>query len=257
MDLRRRLFGYLGALLGALLLMAALITLHSLRHDMAPEVSASAPAPTIWPALLRHTEATGESGQVIQLGEQTLSTAANPNSEIAERLGDTVRLCITLLLYSGATLLISGCSADRALAPVREREQGLHRLAHGEKNAGLPAFARRESRRAASAIDNLAAPLATFRAAQRQLSRQAIKVQGAGRLMLARELHDAIGQTLSAIRVTAAFHERNAGQINAKQIAGCAPDLRRGIRSSGERLRTLHKGLRPHGLVDMNRAMGA
>ena len=41
MDLRRRLVGYLGALLGGLLVVAVAIHLHSLRGDLDAEVAAS------------------------------------------------------------------------------------------------------------------------------------------------------------------------------------------------------------------------
>ena len=159
MDLRKRLIGSLGALLGALMLVAVLINLSSLRHDINAEVSASAqlvqvllkagqiehdlpaeeagtrlqamlqaaplrhltitleqneaqkkhPATSTstWLSRLLSIESTDTSGQLIRLGEQNLRIAPNPNSEIDERLGDTVRLCITLLLFSGATLLIT------------------------------------------------------------------------------------------------------------------------------------------------------
>jgi len=298
MDLRRRLLGYLGALLGGLVVMALLINLYSLRQDIRTEVSASAqlvrvllsageidsklpPAEAmarlqaiIDAAPLRHLtitpanqdnspgplSATGrlagllgiaapdETGQLIRLGEQSLRIAANPNSEIEERLGDTVRLFITLLLFSGATLLVAWWSTDRALAPVRELEGGLQRLARGEKEAALPAFTLREFNRVASAINDLAAALAASRAAQRQLARQLIEVQESERRTLARELHDEMGQTLTAISVTASFLERNAHQVNAEQIAECAHELSRDVRSSGEQLRAMLKGLRPHGL---------
>jgi two-component system sensor histidine kinase UhpB len=188
------------------------------------------------------------AGQLIRLGDQTLRIAPNPASEIEERMGDTVRLCITLLLFFGATLLIAWWSADRALAPVRELEAGLQRLARGETDAALPAFALREFRQVAGAIENLAAALATSRAAQRQLSRQLIRVQEDERRALARELHDEMGQTLTAIGVTAAYLERNAERLDARHIVECAHDLRRDVRTSGEQLRDMLKRLRPHGL---------
>lgn len=187
-------------------------------------------------------------GQVIDFGGQRLRIAPNPTSEIEERLGDTVRLCITLLFYSGATLLVAWWSAHRALAPVRELEAGLQRLARGEPTAALPAFALREFSQVAGAIDQLAAALATSRQAQRELSRQLIAVQEEERRTLARELHDEMGQTLTAISVTAAYLERNAGQIDSARISECAGDLRRDIRTSGEQLRAMLKRLRPHGL---------
>lgn len=186
--------------------------------------------------------------QTIRLGEQTLHIAPNPNSEIEERLDDTVRLCITLLLYSGATLLAAWWSADRALTPVRELEAGLQRLADNAPDAAMPPFALREFRRVARAIDALAAALASSRAAQQQLARQLIAVQEEERHGLARELHDEMGQTLTAIGVTAAYLERNAARLEAANIIECAQDLRRDVRTSGEQLRAMLKRLRPHGL---------
>ena len=298
MDLRKRLIGSLGALLGALMLVAMLINLSSLHHDINAEVSASAqlvqvllkagqierdlpaeeasarlqamlqavplrhltislepdeaqkqrPATSTWSSRLLSIESTETSGQLIRLGEQNLRIAPNPNSEIDERLGDTVRLCITLLLFSGATLLVTWWSADRALTPVRELESGLQRLADGKNEAALPTFNLREFSQVAGAIDSLAAALAASRNAQQALARQLIEVQEDERRTLARELHDEMGQTLTAIGVTASFLERNAEQISAKQLAECAYELRRDVRTSGEQLRAMLKGLRPHGL---------
>lgn len=290
MDLRRKLVGYLGALLGGLMLMAIVIHLHSLRADLDAEVKAStqlvkvllaAGQPAITQAQLqalldeaplRHLsiqpgpgadadegsrnglsallglEPRHEPAQTIRLGEQTLHIAPNPASEIEERLGDTVRLCITLLFYSGATLLVAWWAAHRALSPVRELEAGLQRLARGEAEAALPPFALREFSRVAGAIDDLAAALNEGRAAQRQLARQLIEVQEAERKTLARELHDEMGQTLTAIGVTAAYLERHAGQLDAGRVAECAQDLRRDVKTSGEQLRGMLRQLRPHGL---------
>jgi len=201
-----------------------------------------------WLAPFLGVAASATSAQTIRLGEQTLYIAPNPNSEIEERLGDTVRLCITLLLYSGATLLVAWWSADRALTPVRELEAGLQRLADNAPHAAMPPFALREFRRVASAIDALASKLEASRAAQQQLARQLIAVQEEERHVLARELHDEMGQTLTAIGVTAAFLERNATRLEPPSIIDCARDLRRDVKTSGEQLRAMLKRLRPHGL---------
>ncbi len=186
------------------------------------------------------------AGQLVPLGSQMLRIAPNPSSEIDERLGDTVRLWSTLLFFSATTLLVAWWAADRALAPVRALEAGLHRLARGEADAALPAFALREFARVAEAIDHLAAALSTSQGAQRRLSQQLIRVQEDERRALAMELHDEMGQTLTAISVTAAYLERNACRLDAPGIAECAQDLRRDVRTSGEQLRAMLRQLRPH-----------
>lgn len=290
MDLRRRLLGSLGLLLGGLLVMALIIQLHSLRGDIEAEIAASARlvgilakagnlpagspeagAERLATAGLRHLNirmagqtptASGQyplagwlglkpaadGEQEVRIGEQTFYLAPNPNSEIEERLADTVRLLITLLLYSGATLLLAWWSADRALRPVRDLEAGLQRLAAGENDPALPRFALREFSQVAGAIDSLARALAESRAAQSALARQLISVQEDERRTLARDLHDEMGQTLTALNATAAYLERNASQLDASAVAECASDLRRDIRSSNEQLRMMLKSLRPHGL---------
>lgn len=186
--------------------------------------------------------------QEIRIGEQTLYIAANPNSEIEERLGDTVRILITLLLFSGATLLVVWWSADRALSPVRALEEALHGLAQGETRPVLPGFALREFRRVADAIDYLADALRDARAAQHALAQELIAVQESERKALARELHDEMGQTLTSLNATAAHLARNAQRLAPDAVAECANDLRRDIRTSGAQLRALLKSLRPHGL---------
>lgn len=217
----------------------------SIQHDNIPDSVAAKPH---WLAPLLGIASSATPAQTIRLGERTLHLAPNPASEIEERLGDTVRLCITLLLYSGATLLVAWWSADRALTPVRELEAGLQRLADNAPNAALPPFALREFRRVARAIDALAGALTTARAAQQQLARQLITVQEEERHGLARELHDEMGQTLTAIGVTAAFLERNATRLAPSGIVECAEDLRRDVKTCGEQLRAMLKRLRPHGL---------
>jgi two-component system sensor histidine kinase UhpB len=189
-----------------------------------------------------------ENPQPLRIGDITLGVSPVPGSEFSERMRDTVRLCITLLLYSGATLLVAWWSAHRALSPARALETGLRRLAEGETNAALPPLLLREFRQIAQAIDQLARALVTSRAAQKRLARELIQIQENERRSLARELHDEMGQTLTALGVTAALLERNAAASDREQIVSCAGNLRRELRVGREQLRAILKNLRPHGL---------
>lgn len=292
MDLRRRLIGSLGLLLGSLLAMTTLIQLYSLRSDIRAEVDASTRLVNVLAAAgntgagagdtsavrallagagLRHLSIRtadepppqraadplpawlgfvppDRSERAIRIGGQLLYIAPNPASEIGERLHDTVQIWITLLFFSGTTLAVTWWCADRALSPVRALEAGLHRLARGEPDPALPAFALREFRRVADAIAHLARTLAEARDAQHALARQLITVQEDERRVLARELHDEMGQTLTALNVTATHLARHANVLTRAAVAECATDLRREIRTCGEQLRAMLKTLRPHGL---------
>ncbi|MDX9706264.1 MAG: histidine kinase [Azospira sp.] len=221
----------------------------ALRHLTISLGGVDTPQPHIGPfARLFGADTTGYASESLRIGNLELRITPNPASEIDERFGDIVRLLITLLLFSGATLLVAWWSAHRALSPVRELEAGLERLARGEPAAGLPAFRLREFDRIAGAIETLAAALRESRAAQRTLSRRLISVQEDERRTLARELHDEMGQTLTAINATAAHLERRAGMVAATEIIECAGELRRDIRTCGRQLRGILKSLRPHGL---------
>ncbi len=190
----------------------------------------------------------GSEGELVRLGGQLVRIAPNPASEIEERLNDAVRLWSTLLFFSGATLLVAWWAVQRALAPVRALEAGLQRLAEGQQDARLPHFKLREFTRVAAAIDRLAAALSDSQLARRRLAHQLIRVQEDERRTLAMELHDDMGQTLTAISVTAAYLGRHADHLDSGRIHECAQDLRRDVRSCGEQMRAMLSRLRPHGL---------
>lgn len=287
MDLRRRLIGMLALLLGSLLAVTAVIQLLSLRTDVAAEIDASTrlvnllaaaadPAgaaslgPRLVDARLRHLSIRTPDQpaapvpftllirlglvppagreQAVRIGGRVLLIAPNPRSEISERLANTAQILNTLLFFSCATLWITWWCADRALAPVRTLEAGLQRLARGEQDPALPAFALREFGRVARAIEQLASALADARAAQRTLARRLIALQEEERRTLARELHDEIGQTLTALNLTVAHLARHAGQLAPAALADCAVELRRDLRTCREQLRGILRSLRPHGL---------
>jgi two-component system sensor histidine kinase UhpB len=187
-------------------------------------------------------------GYRIRFRNAELLITPNPASEIDEILHDAVRLFITLLLFSGATLIVAWRAADHALAPVRKLEEGLERLAEGEPEAHLPPFELREFSRVALAIDRLANSLDEARRGQRQLARELISVQEAERQQLAAELHDEMGQMLTAIGVTAAYLERHGQEIAPEKVIECGRELRDDVRTVGEQLRSILKRLRPHGL---------
>jgi two-component system sensor histidine kinase UhpB len=234
--------------------LAGILERGGLRH-ISVNVDGAAPPPAADGAmesagarLARWLQLAPGAGHAVQVGGQVVRIAPNPASEIDERLADIVQLWHTLLFFSGTTLLVAWFAADRALRPVRALESGLQRLADGQPDAGLPPFALREFARVAAAIDQLAAALQAAQQGQRRLAHQLLRVQEEERRTLAMELHDEVGQTLTAISLTAAYLGRHAADLDGARIDECARDLRRDVRACSDQLRAMLSRLRPHSL---------
>jgi two-component system sensor histidine kinase UhpB len=186
--------------------------------------------------------------QRIPLGRSVLVIRPDPVSEVVEKLHDSARVFLVLLLFVAVSLLAVWFAVQRALQPVKELEAALIRLERGEAEPGLPPLELREYERIARAITGLAASLTTARQVQQQLTRRLLAVQEEERGELARELHDEFGQSLAAIGAAAAFIERHAATATAQQLVECAHDVGNESRRIAAHVRGLLAQLRPHGL---------
>lgn len=226
MDLNKRPFNALGAIFAALLAIAMTSNLYAPAEETAV---ASAPLAHALPATRNDAVRPPPGG-----------SATTPAPEANGRSAGLVRLLTTLLLISGATLTGACWSARRLAAEVE-------RLARGEPAAGPPAFRPHAFRRIANVTQVLVAERDEARAAQRTLAGRLSRVQEDERRALARELHDEMGQTLTALSATAAHLERCTGSADAAEIAACAGELRRDVRACGRQLRGVLQSLRPRG----------
>jgi two-component system, NarL family, sensor histidine kinase UhpB len=212
--------------------------------SLAPALARS----TGWSDRFLNDEPQINAAQNLHIGDVRLSIVPNRASEVQENFNDAAKLLFILALFSLAAMLVAWFCAHRALSPVRELERGLDRLANGEAKAGLPAFSLQEFQRIAAAIDHLAGALVNSRQAEHQLAQRLIRVQDEERRALARELHDEMGQTLTALGVTATYLERNAAQLPVEQIIQCGGELKRDLKTSRLQLRAMLKQLNPHDL---------
>ncbi len=93
---------------------------------------------------------------------------------------------------------------ERALQPTKDVIAGLNRLAAGDLSARLPQFRLVELQRIGDVFNELAAKLEATISERAGLARRLVEAQEHERRHLARELHDELAQSLSAMSATAA-----------------------------------------------------
>lgn len=198
----------------------------------------------------------GEAGHErrLVLGDDVLIVRPNPASEVSEIVEESSRMLGLFVLFIAAAGVGTWRTVGAALRPVAELEAGVRRLV-GDEAQRLPAFELKEFDRIARTVEEIAERLARAREAERQMGARLIQLQEEERRALARELHDEIGQALTAVGLSAAYLERHAASADAKVVAGCAHDIRMGVVDVSRQVAAVLKQLRPHaldglGLVD-------
>jgi signal transduction histidine kinase len=123
---------------------------------------------------------------------------ARLNRELAE-----TRVAIGLL---SALILAAGLGAVALLSkvltrPLREVAAGAQRIAAGELAHRVPEGRRDEIGQLAATFNDMAARIGERDAALRQLSKRLLSIQEQERVRIAREVHDELGQALTAMKI--------------------------------------------------------
>ncbi len=179
---------------------------------------------------------------------RTYVIQADPSSELGEALGSAALAIFSLALFCGVSLVAVWLSAERALKPFRTLEAALARIGQGRECGRLGGFELREFAIIGRAIERLSTELQQVRASERLLARRLIDLQENERRELARELHDELGQSLTAVATNAAVIERRAGS-DQDTVVACAQDIRSQASHMLDSVRGLLRQLRPHGLT--------
>jgi two-component system sensor histidine kinase UhpB len=151
--------------------------------------------------------------RVGERGMGELVIRPDPSSEIREVWEESVGLAqLAALIFLGVNLAVYGI-VGRALRPVDRILEALTRLEQGRLETRLPQFPLPELARIARSFNRMAEALEQSMTRNRQLSRRLLEVQEEERKRLARELHDELGQYLSAIHAEAAAIRSQGGEV--------------------------------------------
>jgi two-component system sensor histidine kinase UhpB len=166
-------------------------------------------------------------------GGAELVIRADPGDEIAESWDDAWPL---LLLVLGVSFVANGIFyvvIGRWLKPVERIVAAMDGIEQGDYRARLPAFELPELATLASKFNGMAEVLERSREQNRHLAQQTIAIQEGERRALAHELHDELGQSLTAIKALAGSLETNAAAgaaaVAITEIAGRMYGVVRGM----------------------------
>jgi len=177
------------------------------------------------------------SGRVV--GE--LVVTPDPTYEIAEIWDDTKGLLVLVGVFFLVVNAMIYWAVGRALRPVDSVQEALSEIEQGKLQARLPQFELPELAGISRKFNAMAQTLQQSVESNHKLTQQIIRLQEDERKSLARDLHDEIGQCLTAINIDA-MAIVNARKIadareSANAIAGVARQLMDMVHHMLQRLR--------------------
>jgi two-component system sensor histidine kinase UhpB len=169
-----------------------------------------------------------------------LVIAADPTYETDEMWSTSRGLLTLLLTFFLFVNTLVWWAASRALRPVERILLALGDLRRGNLAARLPQFDLPELSRISIGFNHMASTLEESVTENQRLTRRLLETQETERTNLARELHDEIGQCVSAIHADAAAIRNRGGESvreSAEAIVEVTSHIKQIVRGMLQRLR--------------------
>jgi two-component system sensor histidine kinase UhpB len=171
----------------------------------------------------------------------TLLIRANPLDEITEVWGESVGFFVSLSVLTLLTFLAVHLAFDKALKSIAIIVDALGTIEKGDYRHKLPEFSTQEYDSIAKAINHMTDELNNAQLENRALAQHSLEIQEDERQRLAQELHDELGQSLTAIKVMAATAAHRKADIKqaTEAIVNISDHLMSVVRSMMHQLHPL------------------
>ena len=167
----------------------------------------------------------------------------DPVDEIGEAWSESRVVLSLLFLFAALAVGLIFITLSRALKPIDRILDVLNVIERGDYRARLPQFNLPELSRIAQRINHMAQTLEQEQQQNRELTKRTLGIQEEERRRLAHELHDELGQSITAIKAVAVAigqHKDVTGtpvKENAKSIVSICDHVYATVRNMMNRLR--------------------
>ncbi|HKK15931.1 MAG TPA: ATP-binding protein [Gammaproteobacteria bacterium] len=146
---------------------------------------------------------------------------ANPSDEITEVWDETRGILALMVLFVVLANVLVYVTLGRGLAPIESILRGLEGIEHGDYDLRLPAFNLHELSRISEKFNLMAGVLQRSKEDNRILTQRSLAIQEDERRNLAYELHDELGQSITAIKAVAVSIEQQSAPnpVSVKESA--------------------------------------
>ena len=187
-----------------------------LARSLAEEAPPAAMQPFLWlQDVFSQPRAAPESTWLLERADGRrfrVTLTLQPFSEQREAFDDVVGVTGVLLVYGLGLLVALYWAVRHAFAPLRPILDAIGAFERQDYRARLPAMPIHEMDVIARALNHLATALGQIQEERRLLSLKLLTLQEDERTHIARELHDELGQSLTAMRVDATYLLRRTAQ---------------------------------------------
>lgn len=181
-------------------------------HDKTPD--GNNPPPSWFIGLIGNGQTKVEKPLTTPIGEQfSLSIQANPLDEIREVWEESLGFFGAISVLTLLTFLSVYLALNKSIKSINTIVLALQSIETGNYHEKLPEFRIKEYNSIAKAINHMTGELDKTHLENRALTQHSLEIVELERKQLAKELHDELGQSLTAIKMMAASANRNPNQI--------------------------------------------